>query len=385
MSIKSDVKNVAVLGSTGTIGTLTLEVVKKYGERLKVHALAANRNVELLSSQIHEFAPVQAVVLDKELGTSLHPSYKTSICCGSHCLVDIASDPEVDIVVVAMTGTVTLDAVIAALRAGKRVALATKEILVSFGDQILKAAEDGGGEILPVDSEHNALHQCLEARNPESVRRVILTASGGPFRDRGYDGARPEDVLNHPTWNMGARITVDSATLMNKGFEVIEAHYLFGIDVDKIDVLIHPQSIVHSLAEFKDGSVIAQMAVADMRLPIAYALFYPERVEGVVPFLDLAGVGKLEFKKPDLERFPCLGLAYEAIRRGGSAPAVLQASDHEAVELFLAGKIAFEQIPDIITAAIDTHAYIAKPTIDEIRVAEEKAKKFVTDFVNKGV
>jgi len=374
------VKNVAILGSTGTIGRLSVEVIKELSSRLRVFGLAANRNIQLLASQIAEFTPQQAVVLDEEQ-CALLSSSRIPVSCGSAALLNLARHPDLDILVVAMTGTAAVDAVLAALRAGKRVALATKEILVSFGRFVNQALDEGKGELLPVDSEHNAIHQCLEGRDPSTVKRLILTASGGPFRNRSYEGAKPEDVLAHPTWNMGERITVDSAMLMNKGFEVIEAHFLFKIEPRRIKVLVHPQSIVHSLVEFMDGSVLAQLSLPDMRLPIEYALLYPERGPGIVSQLDLAKVGSLEFERADLKRFPCLALAYEALKRGGTAPAVLQAADEEAVNQFLAGRLQFERIPELIKGALEVHRYIRTPSIEETRQAERLAKEFVKQGV----
>jgi len=378
----SKVKNVVILGSTGSIGRQTIQVIGEFQDSLKITGLAANRNVELLQSQIDDVSPARAVVLNEDRCLKLSSSKDTRIRCGGSSLVDMARDPDVDIVVVAMTGTAALDATLAALKEGKRVALATKEILVSFGRFVMDALREGTGELLPIDSEHNALHQCLQAKDPATVKRLILTASGGPFRQKDYGGARPEDVLNHPTWNMGSRITVDSATLMNKGFEVIEAHFLFGIEPERIDVLIHPQSIVHSMVEFIDSSVIAQMAMPDMRLPIAYALLFPERGKAVVPQLNLAEIGSLDFEEPDRERFPCLGLAYEALGDGGSAPAVLQAADLEAVAQFLAGKLEFERIPELIREAIANHERIRQPSIAEIKEAEVWTKEFVKKETN---
>ncbi|TKJ44050.1 1-deoxy-D-xylulose-5-phosphate reductoisomerase [candidate division TA06 bacterium B3_TA06] len=373
-------KNVAILGSTGTIGRLSVEVIKELSSRLRVFGLAANRNIQLLASQIAEFTPQQAVVLDEEQ-CALLSSSRIPVSCGSAALLNLARHPDLDILVVAMTGTAAVDAVLAALRAGKRVALATKEILVSFGRFVNQALDEGKGELLPVDSEHNAIHQCLEGRDPSTVKRLILTASGGPFRNRSYEGAKPEDVLAHPTWNMGERITVDSAMLMNKGFEVIEAHFLFKIEPRRIKVLVHPQSIVHSLVEFMDGSVLAQLSLPDMRLPIEYALLYPERGPQIVSQLDLAKVGSLEFERADLKRFPCLALAYEALKRGGTAPAVLQAADEEAVNQFLAGRLQFERIPELIKGALEVHRYIRTPSIEETRQAERLAKEFVKQVV----
>jgi len=379
--VPESVKSVAVLGSTGTIGRLTLEVVNSFSDRLRIVGLAANRNIALLERQIEEFRPSEAVVLSEDECGRLAAPAGTTVGCGAQALRRLAAHPHTDIVVAAMTGTAALDAVLAALRAGKRVALATKEILVGFGRFVMEALREGPGELLPVDSEHNALHQCLDGRDPSSVKRIILTASGGPFRNRDYTGATPADVLNHPTWNMGDRITVDSATLMNKGFEVIEAHFLFGVEPERIGVLVHPQSIVHSLVEWSDGSVLAQLAIPDMRLPIAYALLYPRRGPQVVKSLDLAEVAHLEFERPDLERFPCLGLAYEALRLGGTAPAVLQAADHEAVERFLAGDIQFQRIPEVIKGALEHLDCIRHPTIAQTREAERLAKEFVRQGV----
>lgn len=380
--LEKDVKSIAVLGSTGTIGRLTLEVINRRQEEFKVFGLAANRNIELVSAQVEEFSPREVVVLNEEQCALISGLEGTNVECGAERLVELARNPDVDIVVVAMTGTATLDAVLGALDAGKRVALASKEILVSFGVHVMKALREGNGELLPVDSEHNALFQCLEGRDMSSVKKLVLTASGGPFRERDYRGASPQDVLDHPVWQMGERITVDSATLMNKGFEVIEAHHLFEIEPERIQVLVHPQSIVHSLVEFQDGSVLAQLAVPDMRLPIAYALSYPERTKDVIPSLDLTQVSRLEFQEPDYERCPCLGLAFDALRRGGTAPAALQAADQEAVEQFLHGNLSFERIPDVVRNALDAHDHIASPGISEIREVESQARNFVSKECN---
>ncbi|MBD3285765.1 1-deoxy-D-xylulose-5-phosphate reductoisomerase [candidate division WOR-3 bacterium] len=374
-------KNIAVLGSTGTIGKMTLDVIRAYDKRLNVTALAANKNFELLGEQIQQFLPDRAVLLNAESCTKLKQVSETEIICGPSGLAELASSSSFDILVVAMTGTVALDAVLSALHGGKRVALATKEILVGFGQFVTEALREGNGEILPVDSEHNALHQCLEGRDFKTVKRLILTASGGPFLDKDYRGAAPSDVLAHPTWNMGSRITVDSATLMNKGFEVIEAHFLFGASPDMIDVVVHPHSVIHSLVEFKDASVLAQLAFPDMRLPIAYALLYPERGTDVVQNLDLTKIGSLEFSRPDFERFPCLRLAYQTLRKGGTAPAVLQAADYEAVGQFLSGKLSFERIGEMVASAIEAHSFISKPTIPQIREAE----RFAYEFIKQGV
>ncbi|NLI98097.1 1-deoxy-D-xylulose-5-phosphate reductoisomerase [bacterium] len=374
-------KNISILGSTGTIGRLTLDVIQKLTGKFKISGLAANRNVQILSEQIEMCSPAEAVVFDEEQCSSLKASKSTRLGCGAEELVSLATRPDLDILVVAMTGTAAVDAVLEALRLGKRVALASKEILVSYGEHVKKALLEGKGELLPIDSEHSALHQCLDGQDSRAIKRIILTASGGPFRDKDYKRATPEDVLNHPTWNMGKRITVDSATLMNKGFEVIEASWLFDLLPEKIEVVIHPQSIVHSMVEFIDGSLLAQLSMPDMRLPIEYALLYPERGPRLIEGLDLASIGVLEFSKPDFERFPALSIAYEALIKGGTSPCVLEAADHEAVEQFLSRKLDFEQIPRIINDALKNHNHVQDPSLEQIR----DAQRFAREFVIKGV
>jgi len=376
------VKKVSILGSTGTIGRLTLDVIRSMKDSFQISALAANCNTDLLKEQIEEFAPRKAVVLDTNSCNTLSSNDISDISCGHDALTLLGEEAETDILVVAMTGTSTVQAVLKALETGKRVALATKEILVSFGNIVIQALKQGGGELLPIDSEHNALHQCLDGRKLGDVKKLILTASGGPFRNKSFKDASVDDVLAHPTWNMGARITVDSATLMNKGFEVIEAHYLFGIEPDLIDVIVHPQSIIHSMVEFNDSSILAQMALPDMRLPIAYALSYPKRTLNLVNSLNLVEVGALTFEKPDTERFPCLKLAYEALKHGGTSPAILQAADYEAVNQFLAGKISFKRIPQLIEGALDSLEKIDAPSINEIRKAEGLARDYVIKECN---
>ncbi len=375
-------KKVSILGSTGTIGRLTLDVIRSMKDSFQISALAANCNTDLLKEQIEEFAPRKAVVLDTNSCNTLSSNDISDISCGHDALTLLGEEAETDILVVAMTGTSTVQAVLKALETGKRVALATKEILVSFGNIVIQALKQGGGELLPIDSEHNALHQCLDGRKLGDVKKLILTASGGPFRNKSFKDASVDDVLAHPTWNMGARITVDSATLMNKGFEVIEAHYLFGIEPDLIDVIVHPQSIIHSMVEFNDSSILAQMALPDMRLPIAYALSYPKRTLNLVNSLNLVEVGALTFEKPDTERFPCLKLAYEALKHGGTSPAILQAADYEAVNQFLAGKISFKRIPQLIEGALDSLEKIDAPSINEIRKAEGLARDYVIKECN---
>jgi 1-deoxy-D-xylulose-5-phosphate reductoisomerase len=292
---------------------------------------------------------------------------------GTEGLIAVATHPAVDIVICASAGTAGLEAVLAAIEAGKTIALANKEVLVMAGALVTERARAHGVSILPVDSEHNAVHQCLHGRTRDEVRRLILTASGGPFRDlpaAALERVGPEEALRHPTWQMGRKITIDSATLMNKGLEVIEAHWLFGVPADRIDVVIHPQSIVHSLVELTDGSVLAQLGVTDMRLPIQYACSYPERWDGNLPLLDLTRAGKLEFLPPDHGRFPSLGLAYRALRAGGTLPVVLNAANEVAVDAFLDGKLGFTSIPLVIERTMNAHSVADVSTVDVIRRAD---------------
>ena len=353
-------KRIAILGSTGSIGRSALSVVDAHPSRLQVAALAAGDNATLLAEQIERYRPAVAAMatatgLDR-LRSALG-SATTTVLAGAEGLQAVATHPDVDIVICASAGTAGLEAVLAAIDADKTIALANKEVLVMAGALVTEAARRRGVAILPVDSEHNAIHQCLHGRNPTEVRRLVLTASGGPFRELApneLERVRPEAALRHPTWQMGRKITIDSATLMNKGLEVIEAHWLFGVDADHIDVLIHPQSIVHSMVELTDGSVIAQLGVTDMRLPIQYACSYPERWKTPLPPLDLARAGRLEFHEPAHDRFPCLALAYRALRAGGTLPVVLNAANEVAVEAFLDGRITFLRIADAIEEVLET-------------------------------
>ena len=355
-------KNLAILGSTGSIGRSALAVVDAHPTRLRAVALAAGDNAELLAAQVARYRP-EAVAMASAAGIdrfkeACGSALPASVSSGAEGLIAVATHPSVDIVICASAGTAGLEAVLAAIEAGKTIALANKEVLVMAGALVTQVARRRGVEILPVDSEHNAIHQCLHGRDRSEIRRVILTASGGPFREHPMDALEhvgPEAALKHPTWRMGRKITIDSATLMNKGLEVIEAHWLFGVSADQIDVVIHPQSIVHSMVELTDGSVIAQLGVTDMRLPIQYACSYPERWEATLPSLDLAREGRLEFSPPSHERFPCLGLAYRALRAGDTLPVVLNAANEIAVEVFLEGKLGFMDIPRVIERTMDAH------------------------------
>ena len=308
---------------------------------------------------------------------------------GSDGLLAVATHPDADLVLCATAGTAGLDAVFAAIDAGKTIALANKEVLVMAGGLVMQAARARGVRILPVDSEHNAIHQCLHGRRPDEVRRLILTASGGPFRERGVGdlgSVTPREALDHPTWRMGPKVTVDSSTLMNKGLEVIEARWLFDVPPDQIDVVIHPQSIVHSLVELRDGSVIAQLGVTDMRLPIQYAFSYPERWETELPTLDLACCGRLDFDRPDLTRFPCLALAYRALRGEGTLPVILNAANELAVEAFLDGRVPFTEIPVVIERALDAgekQSHNGMSTLAEVREVDAWARRFTGELIGR--
>jgi len=379
-------KRLAILGSTGSIGRSALAVVDAHPSRLQVATLAAGDNAALLAEQIERYRPAVAAMataagLDR-LRSTMGSAASPEVLSGSEGLVAVATHPDVDIVICASAGTAGLEAVLAAIDAGKTIALANKEVLVMAGELVTEAARRRGVSILPVDSEHNAIHQCLHGRNLHEVRRLILTASGGPFREltpHDLERVGPEAALRHPTWQMGRKITIDSATLMNKGLEVIEAHWLFGVDADRIDVLIHPQSIVHSMVELNDGSVIAQLGVTDMRLPIQYACSYPDRWDASLPTLDLARAGRLDFHEPAHDRFPCLALAYRALRTGGTLPVVLNAANEVAVEVFLDGKLGFTAIPRVIEKTMNTHEIERVATIDTVRRVDRWARQQAHD------
>jgi len=366
------VTRIAILGSTGSIGTSALSVVDTHADRLRVVGLAAGNNVPVFAEQVRKYTPqVVALASDEGLralrGLANAPARASS---GPEGLVAVATHPDVDILLCASSGTAALEAVLAAIECGKTIALANKEVLVMAGGLVMEAARRRGVAVLPVDSEHNAIHQCLHGRAPAEVRRLILTASGGPFRGRSRQGlanVTAADALKHPTWQMGQKITIDSATLMNKGLEVIEAHWLFGLPASRIDVVVHPQSVVHSMIELTDGSVIAQMGITDMRLPIQYAFSYPERWGAPVPFLDLARMGTLTFEEPAWDDFPCLGLAYCALEADRSLPIVLNAANEVAVASFLGGTLRFTAIPDLIARTMDAHRAGPAETLAEVR------------------
>ena len=368
----SKIKNIVILGAPGSIGRQTLEVIRSQKSKFSVLGLAAGRNLELLSEQSREFRPQYVSYTDPERKLPADVSGVKLVT-----LQELASLPSADIIVIATSGSSGLLPTIAALKAGKTIALANKETLVMAGEIVKSELKRGKGKILPVDSEHSAIWQCLRGENKPA--RIILTASGGPFR--GYtktklENVTPEQALRHPSWRMGKKITIDSATLMNKGLEVIEAHYLFDMPYEKISVLVHPQSVIHSMVEFPDGVIKAQLSYPDMRLPIQYALTYPERPENPeLPRLDLSKVSSLTFEEPDMEAFPCLNLAIEAGKKGGTYPAVLCSADEVAVGLFLNRHIKFTDIPNIIEKALEKHKPVSSPDIEEIIQADEWARK----------
>jgi 1-deoxy-D-xylulose-5-phosphate reductoisomerase len=359
-------KVISLLGCTGSIGTNTLRVTSSFPKDFRVAGLSGGKNVVQLASQVEEVCPDVASSADEQASAELqsllrqrgYPMSRTRFVHGVEGHVEVSCHPESSMVLSAISGGAGLVPTYRALEQGKSIALANKETLVMAGALIMKMAKAHKTEILPVDSEHNAIHQCLRGGGKREVKRLILTASGGPFRDTPREqlaSVTPEQALNHPTWRMGRKITIDSATLMNKGLEVIEASWLFGVGPDKIDVVVHPQSVVHSMVEFVDGSILAQMGQTDMRIPIQYALTYPRRWPTPLPSLDLHRLSKLEFSAPDYEKFPCLNLAYKALRAGGTAPAVLNAANEIAVEAFLGGNIAFHEIAKIIESVLDSH------------------------------
>jgi len=380
-------KRIALLGSTGSIGQNALAVVEAHPDRLQVVGLAAGANVSRFIAQAARFRPRVIAMAAEAALHEVTASYTAEIAgAGSEGLIRVATHPDVDLVICASSGTAGLEAVLAAIEAGKTIALANKEVLVMAGALVIAAARRRGVSILPIDSEHSAIHQCLSGRPSDEIRRLILTASGGPFRGRppaALEDVGPEEALRHPTWRMGRKITIDSATLMNKGLEVIEAHWLFGVPGPQIDVVIHPQSVVHSMVELRDGSIIAQLGGTDMRRPIQYACSYPERWEAPWPPLDLVACGPLEFERPDYDNFPCLRLAYRALEAGGSRPVVLSAANEVAVASFLAGRLAFTAIPRVIEQALDAHDGRPADTLDEVRAIDRWARAYSQDLTRR--
>ena len=375
-------KTIALLGSTGSIGRQTLQVAREL--KLRVAALAAGSSVELLEAQAREFSPRLAVLYDKDAAAELRQRLRDTdieVLAGPEGLLAAAQAEEADTVVTAVVGSVGLEPTLAAIRLGRRIALANKETLVCAGELVMAAARECGADIVPVDSEHSAIFQCLQGcADRREIKRLILTCSGGPFfgkHSEELEHMTPADALKHPNWSMGAKITIDSATLMNKGLEVIEAMRLYRLPLAQVSVMVHPQSIVHSMVEFKDGAVLAQLGTPDMRLPILYAMTYPERGENPAPPLDLLNSPPLTFLEPDRETFPCLRLAEEAAEAGGTACAILNGANEEAVRLFLAEKIGFYDISDLVAAARATVPVTQTPSLEEILSADHAAREAV--------
>ena len=366
-------KKIAILGSTGSIGTQTLEVIAVHQEHFEIETLTAQNNVELLTQQAIRFLPNAVVIGNKELYNRLKEAlanYPIKVYAGYDAIAQVASLPSVDMVVTAMVGFSGLIPTVKAIEAGKHIALANKETLVVAGKLITQLAMQHQVALLPVDSEHSAIFQCLQGEQYHRIEKIILTASGGPFRTKTaeeLDHVTKEEALRHPSWNMGAKITIDSATLMNKGLEVIEAHWLFGVPAERIEVLVHPQSIIHSMVQFTDGSVKAQLGVPDMKMPILYALSYPHRLDSDFSRLDFTKYTSLTFEKPDIHRFPSLDLAYRALKDGGNRPCMMNAANEAAVDAFLNGRIGFTDIPRWIEQAMKQIAYIANPTLEQLQ------------------
>lgn len=374
-------KRLAILGSTGSIGTQTLDVVRAYPERFEVYAICAHRSMDLLVAQAHEFKPEVVCIADESLYEPLKEQLADLECkvwAGADAIAQMVTLPSIDVVVAAMVGYAGLRPTIEAIKAGKTIALANKETLVVAGEIICRLAQEHHTPIFPVDSEHSAIFQSLVGEDRSEIEKILLTASGGPFRTFTLEQMRTvtaADALRHPNWEMGAKITIDSASMMNKGFEVIEAKWLFGVPVEKIQVLVHPQSIVHSAVQFTDGAIKAQLGAPDMRLPIQYALTFPERLDSNFPRADLFSLGSLTFEEPDLKRFPNLGLAYEAMRRGGNIPCVLNAANEVANLAFREGKCDFLQMSDIISQTMDKAAFIAQPTYEDYVATDKEARQ----------
>ncbi len=378
---------IVLLGSTGSIGTQTLDIVRNYSKDLQVLALAAGSNVALMEKQIREFLPKKAVMWSEEAAAELKikvADLEVEVLSGMEGLLEISTMEEADTVVTAIVGMIGIRPTITAIESGKTIALANKETLVTAGHIIMPLAKEKGVKILPVDSEHSAIFQSMNGEKKEQVDKILLTASGGPFRGKKTEDLRNiqvEDALKHPNWSMGRKITIDSATLVNKGLEVIEAKWLFDVELDKIQVVVHPQSIIHSMVQYKDGGIIAQLGTPDMKLPIQYALFYPDRRDLPGKKLDFYELSQMTFEKPDMETFYGLRLAFEAAKAGGSMPTVYNAANEKAVSLFLDRKIGFLQIPKLIEEAMNNHKIIAKPNVEEILSAEAEAYNYISTLI----
>lgn len=382
------IKKISVLGSTGSIGTQTLEIAR-YNQDIGITALAAGSNVELLEKQVRKFHPKIACLWKEEAARELKRRIRdldVKVVSGMEGLMEAACEPEAQIVVTAVVGMIGIRPTIAAMEAGKDIALANKETLVTAGHIIMPLAKEKGVKILPVDSEHSAIFQCLQGAGENRIHKILLTASGGPFRGRSREqlaGVQPEDALKHPNWSMGRKITIDSSTMVNKGLEVMEAHWLFDVDMDQVQVVIQPASVIHSMIEYEDGAVIAQLGTPDMKLPIQYALYYPERRFLPGDRLDFTKLKEITFDEPDMETFRGLKLAYEAGKAGGSLPTVFNAANELAVSLFLEKKIPYLAITDLIQGAMENHKRKAAPNVDQILAAEQEAYDFIRETLRK--
>ena len=380
-------RHIAILGSTGSIGTQALDVIGQHEDLFQVELLTANNNSRLLIEQARRFNPSNVVIcnpdLYDEVAAALDPLY-IKVFTGIDSICELLKDPQIDIVLTAMVGFSGLKPTIAAIEAGKAIALANKETLVAAGSLVMPLARQFGAPILPVDSEHSAIFQCLQGEHAR-LEKILLTGSGGPFRTSTREElatATREQALNHPRWKMGAKVTIDSASLMNKGLELIEARWLFNVEPQDIEVVIHPQSIIHSMVQFSDGCVMAQLSQPDMRLPIQYALSYPERIDLNTKRIDFSELAQLTFEKPDLERFPCLGLAYGALEKGGNATCIMNGANEVAVAAFLEGRIHFTRIPEIIATTMARCTFVAQPDLDAIYSTDFEAKRIASDLIN---
>lgn len=380
-------KNISILGSTGSIGTQSLEVIRNLG--IKVWGLSANTNIDLLEKQIKEFKPKKVAIKDEKSAYILKNRLDSNIeiLCGIDGLIEIATIPEVDTVLTSVVGSIGLIPTLKAIQSGKNIALANKETLVTAGELVICEAKKYGANIYPVDSEHSAIFQALQGNSNNKIYKIHLTASGGPFRNKTFEQLKSvtvKDALNHPNWSMGKKITIDSATMMNKGLEVIEAKWLFDVDLSQINILVHPQSIVHSMVEYEDGAVIAQLGEPDMKIPIQYALTYPDRIKNNFPRINFFERNRLDFEKADCEKFQCLKLAYEAIKIGGTMPTILNSANEEAVSLFLNNSIEFLDIPKLIEMAMNAYTVKYNYTLNDLKEADNFARQFVIEkFHNK--
>ena len=382
-------KKIGILGSTGSIGTQTLEIVSAYPEELKVVVLAAGNNVTLMEKQMRTYHPEVVVMWSEEAANDLRSKtadLNIPVLSGMDGLLEVSVLEGMDVLVTALVGMIGIRPTIAAIKAGKDIALANKETLVTAGHIIMPLAKEYGVSILPVDSEHSAIFQSMQGEKREQVSKILLTASGGPFRGKSLEDLKTmkvEDALKHPNWSMGRKITIDSATLVNKGLEVIEAKWLFDVELDQIQVVVHPQSIIHSMVEYADGGIIAQLGAPDMKLPIQYALFYPDRLPVDGKRVNFYQLGQMTFEAPDMETFRGLKLAYEAATVGGSMPTVFNAANEKAVALFLDKKISFLQIPELIERSMEMHSVMENPSVDEILEAEKQTYTYISNIVDR--